>query len=183
MLEDYFVNDLIYDDTKIIFVLESPHIQEVKMGYPVAGKSGLDMSTILFNFNEPFGRLIFEEKINYIGIVNISNYPLQKSAYQDQKAKVLEFFETIRQNPKPRRNIKSGINLVIEKMLNNFKSRLEKHKDKKIVLCGRFAENAFDVLFKDDEFKAVLRVPHPSFNNWRKIKYKDKIEKLKKFID
>ena len=182
MLEDYFVNDLIYDDTKIIFVLESPHIQEVKMGYPVAGKSGLDMSIILFNFNEPFGKLIFEEKINYIGIVNISNYPLQKSAYQDQKAKVLEFFETIRQNPKPRRNIKSGINLVIEKMLNNFKSRLEKHKDKKIVLCGRFAENAFDVVFKDDEFKAVLRVPHPSFNNWRKVGYKDKIEKLKKFI-
>ena len=182
MLEEYFVDDLVYDDTKVVFVLESPHIQEVKNGYPVAGKSGLDMSLVLFNISEPFGKLIYEKIVNNIGLLNVSNFPLQKSAYKNPDAKVVEFFETIRQNPRPRKNVKGSINLVIEKMLDNFKSRLEKHKDKKIVLCGRFAENAFDVIFKDNEFKAVLRVPHPSFNNWRKVRYQDKIEKLKKFI-
>ena len=49
---DYFVNDLIYEDTKILFVLESPHIYEVKNGYPVAGKSGKDMSKILVDDSE-----------------------------------------------------------------------------------------------------------------------------------
>jgi len=94
----------------------------------------------------------------------------------------LEFFETIRQNPRPRKNAKGGINLVVERMLNNFKSRLQKHKDKKVVLCGRFAEGAFDEVFCDDEFVDVLRVPHPSFNNWRKVRYEDKVKQLKEFI-
>jgi hypothetical protein len=183
-LKKYFVDDIIYDDTEVIFVLESPHTQEVKNGYPVAGKSGVDMSLVLFDVAEPFGKLINEHKLPHLGLCNISNYPLQKSAYDpaDRDAKVLEFFETIRQNPKPRKSIKGGINLVIEKMLTNFKGRLEKHKDKKIVLCGRFAQNAFDAVFRDDEFRAVLRVPHPSFNNWRKARYSDDIEALKRFI-
>ena len=181
-LEKYVVNDIVNGDTKVIFVLESPHIQEVKNGYPVAGKSGVDMSLVLFNISEPFGKLVYENRLQYLGLLNVSNLPLQKSAYQNPHAKVLEFFETIRQNPRPRKNAKGGINLVIEKMLGNFKGRLEKHKDKKIVLCGRFAESAFDAVFKDDEFKAVLRVPHPSFNNWRKVRYQAKIEALKRFI-
>ena len=182
MLDNYFVDDLIFEDTKIIFVLESPHTQEVKNGYPVAGKSGADMSLVLFNINEAFGKLIYEQKIKNIGILNVSNYPLQKSAYHNPDAKVIEFFELIRQNPKPRKNGANGINPVIEKMLNNFKSRLQKHYDKKIVLCGNFAQNAFDAVFKDEEFNSVLRVPHPSFNNWKKARYQEKIKKLKNFI-
>jgi hypothetical protein len=181
-LTEYFVDDIVYDDTKVIFVLESPHTQEVKNGYPVAGKSGVDMSLVLFNILEPFGKLVYEHKIKGLGLVNVSNYPLQKSAYHKPEAKVLEFFETIRQNPKPRKYAKGGINMVIEKMLHSFQERLGKHKDKKVVLCGRFAQNAFDVVFKDGEFLDVLRVPHPSFNNWRKVRYAQDIEKLKRFI-
>ncbi len=183
-IEAYFVDDIIYEDTKVIFVLESPHTQEVKMGYPVAGKSGVDMSLVLFNLNEPFGKLVKERKVKHLGLCNISNFPLQKSAYDlaDRELKVLEFFETIRQNPKPRKYAKGGINLVIEKMLQNFKSRLGKHRDTKVVLCGRFAQNAFDVVFSEEDFEAVLRVPHPSFNNWRKARYKAEIEELKRFI-
>lgn len=181
-LEKYVVNDIVDEDTKVIFVLESPHTQEVKNGYPVAGKSGVDMSLVLFNISEPFGKLVYEKKLQNMGLLNISNLPLQKSAYQNPEAKVLEFFETIRQNPKPRKHAKGGINLVIDKMLKNFQNRLEKHKDKKIVLCGRFAQNAFDVVFNDSDFEAVLRVPHPSFNNWRKVRYQTDIEQLKEFI-
>jgi len=179
---NYFVDDIVYDTTKVIFVLESPHTQEVKNGYPVAGKSGVDMSSVLFDSKEPFGKLVFEKKVKNIGLVNISNYPLQKSAYENPDANVLEFFELIRQNPKPRKTAKTNINLVIEKMLSNFKKRLEKHKDKKLVLCGNFAQNAFDVVFDESEFSDVLRVPHPSFNNWKKVRYKDKIEELKIFV-
>ena len=182
MLDDYFVDDIIYDSTKIIFVLESPHTQEVKNHYPVAGKSGIDMSLTLFNINKPFGKLLYEKEITNIGIINVSNYPLQKSAYKNQEDKVLEFFQLIRQNPKPRKSQKTGINLVIDKMLSNFKARLEKHKDKKIVLCGNFAQSAFDVVFDDDDFIDVMRVPHPSFNNWKKTKYKQKIDELKRFV-
>ncbi|SFV75255.1 hypothetical protein MNB_SM-3-734 [hydrothermal vent metagenome] len=180
-LSRYFVPDIVYEDTKIIFVLESPHIQEVKMGYPVAGKSGYDMSNVLFGINEAFGKLVFEQKIKNIGIINVCNYPLQHSAYNEMYDEVV-FFEKIRQNPNKRRYDKEGINDTLLKIMDDFYKRLVIHKDKKIVLCGRFAQNAFYNLFDTNEFQAVLFVPHPSFNNWKKEKYQEQIQLLKRFI-
>jgi len=181
-LKDYFVDDLVFEKAKVVFVLESPHTQEVKNGYPVAGKSGNDMSKILFGLDEAFGKLLYEQKIKYIDIVNVSNYPLQKSAYTNPDMQELKEFEKIRQNPKPRRYDKDGINAVLNPMMDDFAKRLSKHKDKKIVLCGNFAQSAFDSVLDETQFKEILRVPHPSFNNWKKEKYVDVIEELKRFV-
>ncbi|MEA1955406.1 MAG: hypothetical protein U9N02_02810 [Campylobacterota bacterium] len=180
-LKNYFVNDILHEETKTIFVLESPHTQEVKNGYPVAGKSGFDMSSVLFGIDESFGKLVRDKKVDAMGIVNICNYPLQMSAYDIVPNEDMQFFEKIRQNPKLRKKV-NPINDAIKKMMDNFKSRLEMHKDKKIVLCGNFAQSAFDSVFSEDEFNEVLRVPHPSFNNWKKAKYKEVIEKLKRYV-
>jgi uracil-DNA glycosylase len=180
-LKNYFVNDIVHDDTKIIFVLESPHTQEVKNGYPVAGKSGFDMSSVLFGIDESFGKLVRDKAIKEIGIVNVCNYPLQMSAYAIEPTYEMGFFEKIRQNPNLRKQ-QNPINEVILDMMDDFKNRLEMHRDKKIVLCGRFAQSAFDSIFSQSDFVDVLRVPHPSFNNWKKEKYKETIENLKRFI-
>ena len=181
-LKEYFVNDLVYEDAKVVFVLESPHTQEVKNGYPVAGKSGNDMSKILFGLDEAFGKLIYAQKIKNIDIVNVCNYPLQKSAYKNPNSPELEKFEKIRQNPKSRKYDKDGINAVLKPMMDDFSKRLSKHKDKKIILCGNFAGAAFDSVLDEMQFKEVLRVPHPSFNNWKKEKYADVIKELKRFV-
>ena len=181
-LKDYFVDDLVYDDVRVVFVLESPHTQEIKNGYPVAGKSGNDMSKVLFGLDEAFGKLIFEQKIKKIAIINVCNYPLQKSAYKNPDMSELEQFEKIRQNPKLRKYDNNGINAVLKPMMEDFSKRLSNYKDKKIVLCGNFAGAAFDSILNEAEFKEILRVPHPSFNNWKKEKYQDVIEKLKRFI-
>ena len=182
-LKNYFVDDLLHTNNKVIFVLESPHTHEVENGYPVAGKSGIDMSKVLFGMQEPFGKLVYEKYITNIGIINICNYPMQMSAYKelDKIEKNMEFFEKIRQNPKLRKTA-NPINQVIQEMMNNFKKRLSSHTDKKIVLCGNFAQNSFDSVLNESDFKQVLRVPHPSFNNWKKEKYKDVINKLQDFI-
>lgn len=180
--DNYFVSDLLYEDTKIIFILESPHIQEVKNGYALAGRSGNDVSKILFGIDESFGKLIIEQRVKNIGILNISNYPLQKSAYFNSPPRIVDYFEKIRQNPRPNKYQDKNLSLILNKMLSNFKSRLEVHKDKKIVLCGNFAQRAFESVFSESEFKAVIKVPHPSFNNWRKERYKHAIEELLKFI-
>lgn len=181
-LKDYFVEDLLYDNSKVVFVLESPHTQEVKNGYPVAGKSGNDMSKVLFGLDEAFGKLIYEQRIKNIAIVNVCNYPLQKSAYKNPQMRELEQFEKIRQNPKLRKYDKDGINAVVKPMMEDFSKRLSKYKEKKIVLCGNFAQAAFDSVLDETQFKEILRVPHPSFNNWKKEKYRDVIEELKRFI-
>lgn len=181
-LSDYFVDDLIYKDTQLLFVLESPHNEEVKMGYPVAGKSGRDMSKVLYERGEPLGKLIFEQEVKNLGIINISNYPLQTSAYTNQELQEIEFFPKIRQNPKLRKHDKFGINGVLTTIMDDFQFRLEPHKDKKLILCGNFAQSAFDTRFEESEFKDVLRVPHPSFNQWLRASNRELIEKLKEFI-
>jgi hypothetical protein len=180
ILDDYFVDDLICEKNNIIFILESPHTQEVKDGYPVAGKSGVDISRILYSDNTPFGKLVFDKTIDNIGLLNISNYPLQESPYKI-KNKLFEHFRLIRQNPLPRKkNIQ--LNKTINILLNDFYKRLIVHKDKKIVLCGKFVQSVFYHKFNTNDFFSVLNVPHPSFNNWHKDKYKNDILKLKEFI-
>lgn len=181
-LKEYFVDDLIYDETQVLFVLESPHNEEVKMGYPVAGKSGKDMSKVLFERDESLGKLISQRDVKQLGIINICNYPLQKSAYKNQDLSDLEFFEKVRQNPKLRKHDKQGINKTVSKIMDNFKTRLETHTDKKLVLCGNFAQDAFDSVFNELNFKSVLRVPHPSFNQWLRASNKELIEKLVEFV-
>lgn len=183
-LKNYFVDDLTDVNNEIIFVLESPHNMEVKNGYPVAGKSGIDMSKVLFDKQESFGKLVYEKNITNIGIINVCNFPMQMSAYEelDKIEKKMDFFEKIRQNPRQRKK-DNPINQVIQEMMENFKNRLSLHADKKIVLCGNFAISSFESLFEDGDFKKVLRVPHPSFNNWKKEKYKEVIRKLQDLVN
>ncbi len=189
-LIDYAVSDMLNSDTKIIFVLESPHTQEVKNGYPVAGKSGKDMSKVLLKDVEfkqhSFGKLIYENKLPTFGIINVSNIPLQQSAYDQDSCNIPQTlfreFELFRQNPSPRKK-KCDLNTTIVILAKDFKKRLKPHKDKKIVLCGRFAQKIFNDLFSHSEFKDIIEIPHPSFNNWAKVKYSHKIEELLEFID
>lgn len=182
-LKNYFVDDLLHVENKVIFVLESPHTQEVKNGYPVAGKSGVDMSKVLFDKDEAFGKLVYEKKVTNIGIVNVCNYPMQMAAYDipSSTCSEMEFFEKIRQNPQQRKK-ENPINSVIQKMMQDFKKRISVHKDKKIVLCGNFASSTFDSVLKENDFKEVLRVPHPSFNQWRRQSNKEVIDKLLEFV-
>lgn len=182
-LKNYFVDDLLHVDNKVIFVLESPHTQEIKNGYPVAGKSGVDMSKVLFDKDEAFGKLVFEKVVTNIGILNVCNYPMQMSAYDipSSTCREMEYFEKIRQNPKLRKKA-NPINSVIQKMMKDFKNRLSLHVDKKIVLCGSFAQNAFDGVMNESDFKEVIRVPHPSFNQWKRQSNKKVIEKLLEFV-
>ncbi|MEA1893365.1 MAG: hypothetical protein U9N33_11750 [Campylobacterota bacterium] len=191
--ENYFVNDLIYDDTETIFVLESPHVDEVKNAYPVAGKSGKDMSKILIQDinlkHQPFGKLIYEREIQKFGILNISNIPLQKTAYDLNDTdisslhveSIFKDFALFRQNPSLRKK-DCRVNNLIKLFQEDFTKRLSPHKDKKIVLCGGFVHKIFHDIFKSDDFKEIIEVPHPSFNNWSKAKYRQKIEKLLEFI-
>jgi len=181
-LKDYFVNDLVYEDSKVVFVLESPHTEEVKNGYPVAGKSGKDMSKVLFGLDEAFGKLIYEQRVKNIAIVNVCNYPLQKSAYKQTDISEIEKFEKIRQNPKLRKYDKEEINAVLKVMMDDFALRVAKHKDKKIVICGNFAQNCFENYLNADDFQNILYVPHPSFNNWKKEKYQTVIQELQRFV-
>ena len=59
-LDKFIVEDLYSgEDVEILFILESPHTDEVKYQYPVAGNSGREMSDILFNRGDiPIGFIV-----------------------------------------------------------------------------------------------------------------------------
>jgi hypothetical protein len=110
----YLVKDLV-EDRKILLMLESPHRDEIEHEAPLAGRSGKSVTKVLkdglsideSNKEIAFGRLVKANKVNKIGIMNISNLPLQMSAYDydafcPEVRKVLGIFESIRSNPKKR---------------------------------------------------------------------------------
>lgn len=64
---------------KTLFVLESPHKDEICLGYPAAGQSGLNMSRAILSEDKiPFGQLLQEkdERVSEFGIFNSCQFPL-----------------------------------------------------------------------------------------------------------
>lgn len=100
------VSDLVYRDSKVTFILESPHTDEVEQQIPAAGDSGKVMSNELIQSycsNKAFGKLIsivrkhaekkdkspksteVEELISEVkkySVMNASCIPLQHSCYK-----------------------------------------------------------------------------------------------------
>ena len=186
-LEAYVVEDILAKDVEYIFILESPHIDEVEKKIPVVGKSGKSMSRILFEKDEPFGLLIKDDNNKNIGIMNISKIPLQASAYRcdvmnSKSCKQFRLMELIRKNSQ--KSIED--NGLMQKISNDFKNRIENidgYQNKKYILCGKFAKKVFMSLENQPNSELILSVPHPAFNNWVKAKYKDEIKELKNFLN
>lgn len=87
-----------FSAVKIVFLVESPHIKEVRYGYPLAGTSGHNVTEDLIfssdlhterdnlddiDRNTSIGKLVKESKIPWLAIMNVSLLPLQKIAYED----------------------------------------------------------------------------------------------------
>lgn len=79
------------DGVRVIFLLESPHRDEIRCGYPLAGRSGRRMTSDLVcghqlaqvDAGTPLGRLVRDNQINWLAVMNVSCLPLQKEAYRD----------------------------------------------------------------------------------------------------
>ncbi len=113
-IDEYLVNDCPIEskeNVKIVFVLESPHIDEVwdtsedpcrfkikKKGsskrFPAAGFTGCNMTKTLIKVGilgndkknyKPLGELISKRLINNIAIMNVCSIPMQRNAYEDSK--------------------------------------------------------------------------------------------------
>lgn len=185
---NFNVDDIFTDQSKILFILESPHKEELKHGVPLAGLSGRSMAKELFleQTIEPMGKylsqLIKDKGQSVYGIVNVAPFPLQRSAYPDSDfvhefLKELQIAEAIRistaktfQDPEKA--------LLHSLLINDFQNRLIKavKNDTIIVPCGRFAGKYVDNLSIKDELNILEGVPHPSYNSWARPRYKDVID-------
>ena len=200
-LKKYHIEDVLHEESVILFILESPHTQEMKYGYPVAGSSGLDMTRFIYDkgSNDAFGKIVSQSEkyeteyddLRKFGILNVSPAPMQVGglkAYDltSSEQDIVEILEKLRVNYKTKKHNKQDWNQVKKIVLNDFKERLvstlkEYPRIKYIVPCGKLAETYLN-LISDEEIIAGKRIissiPHPSFNQWSRYDTMDKLREI-----
>ena len=195
LAKHYEVQGVVTPKTKLIFILESPHVAEVKNGVPVAGPSGSTMSKKLFGneYTKPLGLLLkkhMEERIERptleaVGLLNVCNVPMQKKPYDqldtDAAQDLLDSFETIRTSNQKSQFKDDKLNDVQQLILTKFQKRLEELTDREITLvpCGKFAQKFFKLAnVKSNKWTIVEDVPHPSYNSWSRERYQSSVNKV-----
>jgi hypothetical protein len=187
----YSVSDLLTEHSYILFILESPHKEELKFDVPLAGSSGKSMAKVLFNKSDilPMGKhlkeLIRSKKDSIYGIVNVSPFPLQKSAYPDsgfiQKyEKELNIAESVRISTAKTFKDKEKEHMHFM-LLQDFQERLKRYvtPETVIVPCGRFAEKYLNQTPIIEKVDVIRGVPHPSYNSWSRQRYQDAIQRIR----
>ncbi|MDQ0482988.1 uracil-DNA glycosylase family protein [Guptibacillus hwajinpoensis] len=195
LADRYEVQGVITPNTKLIFILESPHIAEVKHGVPVAGPSGATMSKKLFGeeYGKPLGLLLQKQleeskdrpSLDVVGLLNVCNIPMQKRPYEkediEQSDGFLNQLETIRTSNQKSQFKDENLNNVQSFILSKFQHRLEKLVDREltIVPCGRFAQKFFKLAnVSSPKWTVVEEVPHPSYNSWSRERYQTPVNNV-----
>ena len=156
-LTQFKINDLLNDKSDFIFILESPHKQEVSMGFPAASESGCWMSKVMFNLETPLGELVTNKSNNIprISILNCSRLPLQISCYNPLRLSE-DFVEFLEIHEIKNGNIQILKQKIKEKLrtkvggqaLKSFRFRLLKSiqncNHSKIIICGVIAQCFFE---------------------------------------
>lgn len=197
LAQDYIVGDIVSDTASFVFLLESPHVQELKHGAPVSGSSGASMSRHLFGqayAKLPLGIIVKKNRdeqlhrplLDNIGLMNACNIPMQGAAY-NASALVSEQAELIRILEGLRTAGQSGVykdtswSVVQEILLESLRKRLRTFWDRRlyIVPCGRFAQKFFAIAdIVSPNWQVIGDIPHPSYNNWSKPQYATAISHL-----
>ncbi|MBL0387111.1 hypothetical protein JJB07_10655 [Tumebacillus sp. ITR2] len=187
---DFRVPDLIPQNARMVFLLESPHTQELLHGVPVAGLSGGSMAKHLLGVSDKLGPVVKSDPERYgIGLMNVCSIPMQTAAYEKYPQLRPEayggFFPTLEGL---RAGRKKGVELsdwdeLQTLILDNLRSRLQALTNRRLTLvpCGAFAQKYFKLAgVTSPNWRLLADVPHPSFNNWDKERYRAKIEEVKK---
>ena len=198
LAKSHMVRDMVPDSAKFIFLLESPHVQELKFGAPVSGLSGASMSRHLFGEQYeriPLGLIVKKNRdealqrpaVNRVGLMNVCNIPMQASAYGDaalvaEHATLLQVLATLRTVGGAGSYRDPDVNIVQEMLLVSFRKRLQVLRNRHVTMvpCGRFAQKFFALAAISSENWTVMGdIPHPSYNNWSKPTYAAAVSRLR----
>lgn len=189
--QTYLVENLILPSTRYVFVLESPHVEELKYGVPVAGRSGQSMTRIVPStgsghrfeeaFDLPLGRLLLAYRngkvdhplLNTLGLMNACQIPMQPAAYaddtQERFSDFLAILEAIRSRPASKTYRDDRLNLVRELILSDLRRQLQPltQRELHIIPCGRVADTFFSLIdVTSPTWHVHAGIPHPARNQW-----------------
>ncbi len=192
----HLVPDQIPDECVFVFILESPHIQELKFGAPVSGASGLSMTQHLFKgaWNLPLGQLtlalaqgdITDPSVARVGLMNACQVPLQMSAYKtapvaEKYRTEMSRFESIRTANGRTKFTDEHLEAIQQVIASSLRKKLNKLTERKLYMipCGRFAQKfAHLASVPSPNWEWIEGIPHPSYNNWSKPDYRPAVTRL-----
>lgn len=187
LAEDYRVQDVVKEHHQYIFLLESPHTDELKFGTPVSGASGRDMTKTIFEgeYTDPLGKLIrslergeiHHPLLKQMGLMNVCQIPMQKAAYslehQDSHEAFMNILEGLRINYKAKshqENEWNEVRSIIQQRLDERLKLLVNHKCT-IIPCGKFAQTYLErSTIRGKHWTIEKDIPHPSRNQWSNTK-------------
>jgi hypothetical protein len=198
LARNYLVQDIVTEHSEFLFLLESPHVQELKYGAPVSGSSGASMTKHLYGDKYekyPLGILIKKNRdehlnrpsLNKVGLMNVCQIPMQAAAYQDPGVheRYGEFFKVLEGVRSTNHKLvypNPVWNVVQEIIVESLRKKLEKLTGRRLVIvpCGRFAQKFFRLAgVQSPLWQVIDGVPHPSYNGWSKSEYAAAIQRLK----
>lgn len=169
---------------ELVFVFESPHVDELKTRLPVAGAAGKSALRFLLPNQAKdlsLGRFVQQSHAagdDRIAILNVSNVPMQAAAFVDIEAPDLgegewALIERVRRSRA--RSMSSmrgaGTQAISEVLVDGLRKRLSGVApgfEGRVVAAGNFAQRVVAAAFPDLT-PDPLRVPHPSFNQWNRM--------------
>lgn len=186
MYARWHVPDLVPSDraVELVFVFESPHVDELRTGLPVVGAAGKSALRFLLP-GQPKDRSLgrFVQQSHAAGddrtaILNVSNVPLQEAAFVDDEAPDLgegewTLIEKVRRSRARSLSSMRGAETraISEVLVDGLRHRLsdvETGSEGRVVAAGTFAQRMVAAAFPDLT-PSPLRVPHPSFNQWNRM--------------
>ena len=187
-LASYIVHDIPCGEPtglKVILLLESPHTVEVCRGYPLAGRSGADVTNALrpiVNVPEspadcPFGEVLqdpaIDDRLMGFGVMNVSQLPMQSAAYlcpvrRAFDAILFNRFRTLRQRGAVNRENRPATCEIKYLLIEDLKNRIRLTRtDAFFVPCGHVARDFFARANASHQWrKTNLIIPHPSRGQW-----------------
>lgn len=178
LLADFKVNDLqsINHKNVVLFVLESPHIDEFVHRHPIAGQAGKRLLSLLLkagvllenSSDDPLGCQIKHGLVKNIGVINASQVPLDKGFYctQDDTVRELSMIKkrlekTTQKHYVPRIGLESALFLDFTARLKSSVSE----STKMIIPLGHLASN-FVKSVEGIHCPIHYGVNHPSSRDW-----------------
>jgi hypothetical protein len=169
---------------ELVFVFESPHVDELRMGLPVVGAAGRSALRFLLP-DQPkdlsLGRFVQQSHVagdDRIAILNVSNVPMQAAAFVEVEAPDLGEGEWVlieRVRRSRARSMSSmrgaGTQAISEVLVHGLRKRLSGVApgfEGRVVAAGTFAQRVVAAAFPDLT-PDPLHVPHPSFNQWNRM--------------
>lgn len=202
------IDNLIRNNSSVLFILESPYIDEVQNGYPLAGESGIEISKSLLNNDQiPLGRIckdssFSEFNVRPFSIMNVSKNPLEKNAYpQSIIPDNIHSLVTLKKNIDrqhqengnfhehwaiPRnltvRNLKTTL---LNELIINLTAIISSNPDIHVIPCGKFARVFLRRALLDCQTLSSSIVhydfPHPARNQWISVP-QNKISELRELM-